>query len=126
MVIEGRINELGEAALQVVVSGLRAQAKVDAVIDTGFSGELCLPIEIAIQLGLELCGIELYELADGAIQRANVFKAKVAWLGKEKEVEVILTESSQALVGTGMLVGKKIELDFGEMTFKVTSKEQLS
>jgi clan AA aspartic protease len=122
MVIEGRINELGEAALQVVVSGIRAQAKVDAVIDTGFSGELCLPIETAIQLGLELCGIEFYELADGAIQRANVFKAKVEWFSKEREVEVVLTESPQALVGTGMLMGKKVELDFDRMAFIV--KEQ--
>lgn len=62
-------------------------------------------------------------MADGAIQRANVFKAKVKWFGEEKEVEVVLTESSQALVGTGMLVDKKVELDFDEMTFKVTSKE---
>lgn len=123
MVIEGRINELREAVLPLVVKGLRAQAKVDAVIDTGFSGDLCLPIEVAIQLGLELCGIELYELADGAIQRANVFKAKVNWFGEGKEVEVILTESSQALIGTGMLVGKKVELDFDEMVFKITLKE---
>ncbi len=123
MMIEGRINELREAVLELVVTGLRAQARVDAVIDTGFSGDLCLPIETAIQLGLELCGIEFYELADGVIQRANVFKAKVEWFSEEKEIEVILTESSQALVGTGMLVGKKVELDFDKMVFRVTSKE---
>lgn len=45
------------------------------------------------------------------------------WFDEEKEVEVILTESSQALIGTGMLVGKKVELDFDGMAFKVISKE---
>jgi len=38
MIIEGRINELGEASLQLIVKGLRAQSRVNAVIDTGFSG----------------------------------------------------------------------------------------
>lgn len=76
MVIEGRINELREAVLPLVVTGLRAQARVDAVIDTGFSGDLCLPIEIAIQLGLELCGIELYELADGAFSERTSLRLR--------------------------------------------------
>ncbi|MGQ9631394.1 MAG: Uma2 family endonuclease [bacterium] len=46
-------------------------------------GDLCLPVQIAIQLGLELCGIELYELADRTIQRENVFKARSEIITKE-------------------------------------------
>jgi clan AA aspartic protease len=117
--LEGKINELGEAIIQLAVKGLRTQAKVDAVIDTGFSGDLCLPIQVAIQIGLELCGVEFYELADGSIQRTNVFRAKVEWFEEEKEVEVILTESRSALIGTGMLIGKKLEMDFCDMIFKI-------
>ena len=42
---------------------------VDAVIDTGFDGYLCLPVQLAIQLGLELSGSIKVELADGSIKR---------------------------------------------------------
>lgn len=122
MALEGRINELGEALLPLTVKGLRAYAQVDAVIDTGFSGALCLPIEIAIQLGLELCGVETYELADGTLRRAQVFQAKVEWFDEEKAVEIVLTESPQALIGTGMLIGSRVEFDFVQMTFKVTTR----
>jgi len=47
----------------------------------------------------------------------------VEWVSEEREVEVVLTESPQALVGTGMLMGKKVELDFDRMVFNVIVKE---
>ena len=50
------------------VEETRKSVEIDAIIDTGFDGSLCLPVPIAIQLGLELSCSQVVELADGSLQ----------------------------------------------------------
>lgn len=52
--------------IRVIVTGIRRETSFDAIIDTGFDGYLCLPVQIAIQVGLELYGAQVSELADGS------------------------------------------------------------
>jgi len=59
--IEGHIDELYQALISISIIGIRDEVVLDAVVDTGFSGEVCLPVPIAIQLGLELWGSEEFE-----------------------------------------------------------------
>lgn len=56
MANNGYVDELNRPRLTINVIGDRAEAKLDALIDTGFDGSLCLPLSIAVQLGLELTG----------------------------------------------------------------------
>jgi len=107
--IEGYIDEYGQPRVSLVVGGTR-QLTLDAVIDTGFDGDLCLPIEIAIGLGLKLKGLMNVELANGATKRELVF-AGTAKLGKmTKDVRIVLTEAADALLGTNMF--SYLEIDF--------------
>ncbi|MEM2128018.1 MAG: hypothetical protein QXH67_07345, partial [Candidatus Bathyarchaeia archaeon] len=62
---EGYVDELNRPRLSINVIGGRAEAKLDALIDTGFDGSLCIPVGIAVQLGLDLTGVTYVELADG-------------------------------------------------------------
>jgi predicted aspartyl protease len=49
----GRVNQQREAILKLVIIGDgNSKIAVDAVIDTGFNGDLILPIEIVSELGL--------------------------------------------------------------------------
>jgi predicted aspartyl protease len=41
--IEGRIDELLSPRLKVKVAGLKGTIDLEAIVDTGFNGDLCIP-----------------------------------------------------------------------------------
>jgi clan AA aspartic protease len=96
----------------VRVAGLRGSAEVDAIIDTGFDGNLCLPILTAVQIGLELRDHTIVELADGSQKRELVFGGQVEFQGESRAVSILLTESSDALIGTELLSKCRLTVDF--------------
>jgi len=56
--------------------------RLRAVVDTGFDGAVCLPVSIAVNLGLELVGREFVEYADGRVVRELLFGARCSFWGK--------------------------------------------
>jgi predicted aspartyl protease len=64
----GYLDSNGHPRLTIRVSGTHptACADIEAMIDTGFTGFLMLPIAIALPLGLVLYGTGNYTLADGS------------------------------------------------------------
>lgn len=102
----------GSPYIEVIVFGNRGQTVTIALLDTGFSGDLCLPMEIGVMLGLELRNMVETELADGTVRLEPVYTAQIDWDGELRKVYVILTRSDEALLGTRLLVGKSVNLDF--------------
>lgn len=92
--------------------GLRGRVPVTALIDTGFSGYLCLPTHLAVGLGLELTGETNVELADGTVKRLFLFSGAVKFLGKTRKVHISLTDSRDALIGTALLADCRLSIDF--------------
>lgn len=91
------------------------ETDIDAIIDTGFDGYLCLLVQIAIQLGLELRGAQVSELADGSTRNELVFIGQAAFENQSNaEVEILLTESEDALLGVALLMPYKLEINFSE------------
>ena len=118
--IEGHIDELYQALISISVIGIRDEVVLDAVVDTGFSGEVCLPVPVAIQLGLELWGSEEFELADGTSKEELVFRGNVLFGGEEREVAIILTNANQALIGMELLQTQNVlRIDFRERTITI-------
>jgi len=103
----------------VEVIGSRATLKLPAIIDTGFSDEVCLPIDIAVGLGLELVNRQKFVLADGSVRGELVFAGRVRFLNKEREVEILLTDLDEALIGVGLLEDCRLTIDFGKGTVDV-------
>ena len=98
--------------VEVEVFGNRGQTIVTALLDTGFSADLCLPIEIGITLGLELRDVVETELADGTANLEPSYTAHINWGGEFRRVDVILTYSDEALLGTRLLEDKSVSIDF--------------
>lgn len=63
----GVILDTGTPIIELKVRGSREELMVEGILDTGFNGFLCLPIALAVPLGLELIDVITSELADGTI-----------------------------------------------------------
>ena len=117
--MRGYFDNKGQPRITVSLFGNRAETTIEALIDTGFDGALCVPIPLAIPLGLELHGRISYELADGTVRHDLTFQAMVH-LGEEThQTEIILTESEDALLGSELLEGYILEIDYGNRTIEI-------
>jgi clan AA aspartic protease len=111
MTMFGRVNRSREAILKLVIVGdENLKVAVDAVIDTGFNGDLILPLETISELGLKIQGYQKAILGDGTISQFQVYAATVIWDGARRLVEVNAATSG-ALIGMGLLEGYKLEVD---------------
>ena len=117
--MRGYFDDAGQPRIAVSIFGNRGEATIDAVIDTGFDGALCPPLPLAIPLGLELHGRINYELADGTVKRDLTFEA-IIHLGETVDrSEISLTESEDALLGSELLNGYVLEIDYGNRTVEI-------
>ena len=112
MTIKGVIDEYGHAFVQIEVGGRKSSLTTLALLDSGFDGELCLPIEIALPLGLELAAVQTVEFADGSTKKELLFDGRLRWEGKFRRVEISLTEAQQAMLGTALLLDRCLTIDF--------------
>jgi clan AA aspartic protease len=111
MTMFGRVNRSREAIVKLVIVGdENIKIAVDAVIDTGFNGDLILPLETISALGLKIQGYQQAILGDGTISQFQVYAATVIWDGSRKLAEVNAAASG-ALIGMGLLEGYKLEVD---------------
>jgi len=91
--ISGSIGVAGTPVLTITVTG-KETVSVEGILDTGFDGFLCLPIPLAVSLGLELTKVVKTELADGTIVEDElVFAGKADWDGTMIDVDILLTRS---------------------------------
>jgi clan AA aspartic protease len=109
--MSGRVNQQREAVLKLVIIGNRSQKiAVDAIVDTGFNGDLILPIELVLELELIPQGYQKATLGDGTISQFRVYTGTVIWDGSRKVVEVNAATSG-VLIGMGLLDGYKLEVN---------------
>lgn len=111
--MRGPVNVSGEALLTVRVFGEGEEnaESVEAVIDTGFDGHLLLPPSVAGSLSLPRFGSARPTLADGGVVTMPVHVAAVLWHDRPRPVRVLVA-SGGALVGTVLLRGSRLMVDF--------------
>jgi clan AA aspartic protease len=99
----GFLNSSGRPAIKIEISGAWPQTKkeIEAVIDTGFSGFLSIPLMQAFPLALPLVGTTNVELADG-VTHAKFTGISTIWLGAELQVGIAILEPSSSDVLLGM------------------------
>ncbi len=111
MTMFGRVNQNREAIVKLVIIGSEnRKIVIDAVIDTGFNGDLILPLEAISELDLKLQGYQKAVLGNGTTSQFQVYAATVIWDGSRKIAEVNAATSG-ALIGMGLLEGYKLEIN---------------
>ncbi|NEN89207.1 MAG: clan AA aspartic protease [Okeania sp. SIO3H1] len=86
---------------------------IQFVVDTGFTGELCLPSEVVASLGLPFKWATRANLADNTEVMLPIYEAIILWNGEEKTVRVLGT-GKRPLLGTAMLEEAELVIQFTE------------
>ncbi|MBE9007645.1 clan AA aspartic protease [Fortiea sp. LEGE XX443] len=84
---------------------------LDFVIDTGFNDHLTLPSQAVSTMNLPLYSSTSARLADGTEALLAIHFATIVWDGIEKIVPV-LAAGYKPLLGTSMMAGYHLEIDF--------------
>jgi predicted aspartyl protease len=72
----GRVNRQREAVLKLVIIGDRdRKVAIDAVVDTGFNGDLILPIKTVLEVELIPQGYQKATLGDATISQYDLVKS---------------------------------------------------
>jgi clan AA aspartic protease len=109
--MHGIVDSNCEATLRLVVGNTNSQRQViDAIVDTGFTVFLTLPLSVITSLNLSLYGREEGTLGDGSICIFDVYTGLVIWDGELQRIDVNASEATP-LVGMSLLYGYRIQLD---------------
>lgn len=116
--ITGKITVHREAVIELEVVGLNQLSRIEAVIDTGFTGYLTLPSTLIDRLKLQQAGEQITILGDENRVVLKRYVAKVLWHGAERDVYILQAEGGP-LIGMSLLYGSRLILDVvtdGEVT----------
>jgi clan AA aspartic protease len=114
----GKVTADREAILHLRLSAGEA---VECLVDTGFTGALVLPQSLITRLGIPIVGREVFEMVGGRQFVAGVALAEVEWLGTTRTVRVIVSEDT--LLGTELLHGTKLVIDYMSHTVTISGEE---
>lgn len=114
----GRVTAAREAILRL---RLTAGEAVECLVDTGFTGALVLPQSLVARLSIPIVGREVFEMVGGRQFVADVALAEVEWLGTTRTVRVIVSEDT--LLGTELLDGTKLVIDYVAHTVTISGEE---
>ncbi len=94
--------------------------EVEAVVDTGFDGELTLPLSHIQHLGYTFLGTTDAILADGSGIEFAYFSGVVSWHDNARAITVLASgETGEPLIGMELLSGNRLTVDAipgGEVT----------
>jgi clan AA aspartic protease len=109
--MQGFVNQNCEAMLPIVVGrDNKPRQMVEALIDTGFTGFLSLPLSMIESLELPWIFSDSVTLGDGSEVVFQMYRAIVIWDGQFKVVDVAASES-EPLLGMSLLYGFKLQVE---------------
>ena len=118
--IVGEVNLLRQPAVSVVVIAANDQRQtIEANVDTGFSGDLTLPISAIERLAFPLATrSNSYRIGSGALVTFNTYDGTILWHNSRRQVTVLESEITPT-IGVGLLWDSNLSIDFrlgGEVT----------
>ena len=124
--LQGWLREDGQAVVELeVVCRDGSSRTVPAITDTGFNGQVSLSRRVVNELDLPLTyeGTVEVELASGTLIEEAVYSGTIRFDGQELTAEIILTDAEDIFIGTGLLIGKVLLINF--VTREVTVRDHI-
>ena len=109
--IQGVVNARYEAIVRLRVRGPGGvESDVDAIVDSGFTSSLTLPMAVVTALGLARQSGGTAGLADGSVRPFDICAAEVAWGGTWRAV-LVSAVGNEPLLGMRLLAGHKLVIE---------------
>jgi clan AA aspartic protease len=106
--ITGRILH-NSPRIRVQIRGAGADRPIVALVDTGFTGWLMLPLPLVRELQLPWRSLGQAALADGSLYDYDEYSASVLWDGRVRAVHAI-GGGSVPLIGMSLLAGYELRM----------------
>ena len=110
--IKGKIENGLHPKIRVEVAGKTLSKKFLALVDTGFDLSVALHHKEAASLGLKIKKYMWITYANGERVYEPICPAGVLWHGKWKNIEIVLSNDEEPAIGTGLLQGSVVTMDF--------------
>lgn len=110
--IEGTVTAEGVPAIEIDLGGQVWQA----IIDTGFNGELELPAELRLHVNPQFVGRASSLLAANQRIEEDVFLVDFPFSGRILRVQATFVDGDEILIGTAMLLNSQLRIDFPART----------
>lgn len=109
------VGDFREGHPRVVVSlpGREGVIELEFIIDTGFSGDLCVSHAVAARLETQASGFTERKLADGSLIRCP-FHAIIVSIAREQRVVWVLELPGEPLMGTDFLRDHLLQIEMTE------------
>src|SRR4030095_142266 len=96
---------------------------IEGVVDTGFDVGLMLPRASISQIQIPIIGELTFEMVGGAKMSAKIGLTDIKRLGELREVEVIVSEGDDALIGTELLIATILIIDYSSSSLAISTHE---
>ncbi len=123
--IHGYVDQYLQAKIPIAIVGKNHKAStLEAVVDTGFTGDLCISIYERNKIELVFSHTEKFELGDGSQPEQDVFVGQLVFDGQQLGVDVLVSQSRDTLIGAALLVNKKLEIDYTNKTVRIRNSRK--
>jgi clan AA aspartic protease len=120
--VKGFVDEQSRALVKLKVGnkleGIRTE--ITDWVDTAFNGGLVIPKHIVSELQLAKESSAEAALADGSLVELETFACFFDWFGKSYETQIVANEGQYALLGTMLLNGHRLIIDYNDQTVELT------
>ncbi len=118
----GFVDDKLRALLRVPVSASRDGNRSDIVVwlDTAFTGGLAIPRKQIAELELVKESSAEAILADGRSVEMETYACFLDWFGKSYETQIVASEGAYPLLGTMLLDGHRLEIDYKARTVELS------
>ena len=116
--MNGVVDASLRALLDVHVAATKGAPKtlLRVWIDTAFNGGLVIPRATISQMGLKQGSTAEAILADGRPVDLETFTCYLDWFGDTYRTQVVANDGQFPLLGTVLLVGRKLTIDYDAKT----------
>ena len=116
--MNGHVDHSGRALVKLSLRSFHNEEPSDLLVwvDTAFTGELVLPRETVEELGLQQSAAVEASLADGTEVVLETYSCLIDWHSVERQIEVIANDGKMPLMGVGLLLDRRLEIDYPNRT----------
>jgi clan AA aspartic protease len=120
-VMTGSVDDSGRALVRIRLKNPSdaTETELDAWIDTGFTGELVLPQQNVVSLGLPLGPAVMARLATGSDIQLDTYTCLLEWFDEWKRIEVVANQGQYPLLGVGLLLDHDLHIDYRAKTIAI-------